>query len=133
MQGTSMTVPVAVQKQALPVAIPAEVLDANGSASGNLPPRRKRKPWSEAEDMELIAAVQKCGEGNWVNILRGDFKSDRTASQLSQVIFLTPTNPFNFTWLFSFSVYFFHQCLFFICMINVVDRKQIPHLIDSRI
>ncbi|XP_059461385.1 uncharacterized protein LOC132190414 [Corylus avellana] len=84
MQGTSITVSVSVQKQALPVAIPAEVLDANGSASGNLPPRRKRKPWSEAEDMELIAAVQKCGEGNWVNILRGDFKFDRTASQLSQ-------------------------------------------------
>ncbi|KAK9270728.1 hypothetical protein L1049_026311 [Liquidambar formosana] len=36
------------------------------------------------EDMELIAAVQKCGEGNWANILRGDFKGDRTASQLSQ-------------------------------------------------
>lgn len=34
--------------------------------------------------MELIAAVQKCGEGNWANILKGDFKGDRTASQLSQ-------------------------------------------------
>ncbi|KAG2692544.1 hypothetical protein I3760_08G057100 [Carya illinoinensis] len=60
-----------------------EGLDANGSAS-SVPPRRKRKPWSEAEDMELIAAVQKCGEGNWANILRGNFKGDRTASQLSQ-------------------------------------------------
>lgn len=106
-QGTYITVPVAVQKQALPAAIPSEVLDANGSASGNMPPRRKRKPWSEAEDIELIAAVQKCGEGNWANILRGDFKGDRTASQLSQVIFLTPTNPFNFT-CFSYSVCFFH-------------------------
>jgi hypothetical protein len=121
-QRTNITVPVAVPKQALPAAIPAEVLDANGPASGNMPPRRKRKPWSEAEDIELIAAVQKCGEGNWANILRGDFKGDRTASQLSQVIFLAPTNPFNFTWLFSFSAYFFHQCLFFIHVINAVDR-----------
>ncbi|XP_059431279.1 uncharacterized protein LOC132164740 isoform X2 [Corylus avellana] len=84
MQGKNITVPVSVQKQPLPAAIPAEVLDANGSANGNIPPRRKRKPWSEAEDLELIAAVQKFGEGNWANILRGDFKGDRTASQLSQ-------------------------------------------------
>jgi hypothetical protein len=86
MQGTNITVPVSVQKQPLPAAPPVEVLDANGSANGNIPPRRKRKPWSEAEDLELIAAVQKFGEGNWANILRGDFKGDRTASQLSQVV-----------------------------------------------
>lgn len=85
MQGTNITVPVSVQKQPLPIVTSAEVFDANGSASGNLPPRKKRKPWSAAEDQELIAAVQKCGEGNWANILKGDFKGDRTASQLSQV------------------------------------------------
>lgn len=63
-----------------------EGLEAHAStANGSLPPRRKRKPWSEAEDNELIAAVQKCGEGNWANILKSDFKGDRTASQLSQV------------------------------------------------
>ncbi|XP_041018778.1 uncharacterized protein LOC121260812 isoform X2 [Juglans microcarpa x Juglans regia] len=84
MQGRNITVPVSIQKLPLPAATPAEGLDANGSASGSMPTRRKRKPWSEAEDMELIAAVQKCGEGNWANILRGDFKGDRTASQLSQ-------------------------------------------------
>lgn len=83
LQGTNVTIPVSVQKQPLPMVM-SEVLDANGSASGNLPPRRKRKPWSGAEDLELIAAVQKCGEGNWANILKGDFKHDRTASQLSQ-------------------------------------------------
>ena len=88
LQGMNITVPVSVQKQPLPLVASAEVLDANGSASGNLPPRRKRKPWTEAEDLELIAAVQKCGEGNWANILKGDFKGDRTASQLSQVLFL---------------------------------------------
>ncbi|KAK9995550.1 hypothetical protein SO802_020236 [Lithocarpus litseifolius] len=86
MQGTNITIPVFVQKMPLLVATPtpAEVLDGNGPASGNFPPRRKRKPWSEVEDKELIVAVQKCGEGNWANILKGDFKGDRTASQLSQ-------------------------------------------------
>ena len=103
MQGTNITVPVSVQRQHLPAAPPAEVLDANGKMA----PRRKRKQWSEAEDIELIAAVQKCGEGNWANILKGDFKGDRTASQLSQVVFLSPTKPFNFTQLFSHPIQFF--------------------------
>lgn len=84
MKGTNITVPVSVQKQPLPTVTSAEGLDVNGSASGSLPARRKRKPWSTEEDEELIAAVQKCGEGNWANILKGDFKGDRTASQLSQ-------------------------------------------------
>ncbi|PON49776.1 GAMYB transcription factor [Parasponia andersonii] len=83
MQGTNITVPVSVQKQPVPSATFTD-LDTNRSAVGNLQNRRKRKPWSEAEDMELIAAVKKCGEGNWANMLRGDFKGDRTASQLSQ-------------------------------------------------
>lgn len=86
-QGTNITVPVFVQKQPLPNVTSAEGLDNNGASNATLPPRRKRKPWSEAEDLELIAAVQKCGEGNWANILKGDFKGDRTASQLSQVPF----------------------------------------------
>lgn len=84
MHGTNITVPVAVQKQPLSTAAATEGLDTHGPACANLPPRRKRKPWSAAEDMELLAAVQKCGEGNWANILKGDFKGDRTASQLSQ-------------------------------------------------
>ncbi|OAY23182.1 uncharacterized protein LOC110606592 isoform X2 [Manihot esculenta] len=84
MRGMNITVPVSVQKQPLPAATSTEGLDANGSASGTIPPRRKRKPWLESEDMELIAAVQKYGEGNWANILRSEFKWDRTASQLSQ-------------------------------------------------
>lgn len=87
-RGTNITIPVSVQRQPHPiVASSTEELDKNGAGSGNLPPRRKRKPWSAAEDMELFAAVQKCGEGNWANILKGDFKGDRTASQLSQVCF----------------------------------------------
>lgn len=79
-------VPVSVQKQPAPAPTVAENLDTNGTAGG----KRKRKPWSEAEDLELIAAVQKCGEGNWANILKGDFKGDRTASQLSQVFLPLP-------------------------------------------
>ncbi|CAN4122388.1 unnamed protein product [Withania somnifera] len=82
--GTRITVPVSVQMQPLPSVVSAESLDPSGPASANYPPRRRRKPWSEAEDMELIAAVQKFGEGNWANILKADFKGDRTASQLSQ-------------------------------------------------
>ncbi|XP_023545927.1 uncharacterized protein LOC111805215 isoform X1 [Cucurbita pepo subsp. pepo] len=83
-KGASITVPVSVQRQ--PVLTPPSVegLNANGSTYGNNASRRKRKPWSEAEDLELMAAVKKCGEGNWANIIRGDFLSDRTASQLSQ-------------------------------------------------
>ncbi|XP_042495372.1 uncharacterized protein LOC122074563 [Macadamia integrifolia] len=82
--GANITVPVSVQKQPLPTVTTAEGLDGNGSASVSMPARRKRKLWTAEEDMELIAAVQKCGEGNWANILKGDFKGDRTASQLSQ-------------------------------------------------
>ncbi|KAH1121775.1 hypothetical protein J1N35_004935 [Gossypium stocksii] len=84
MPGTNITVPVSVQKKILPSVTSAETMEGNGPAGANLPARRKRKPWSEAEDLELIAAVQKCGVGNWANILRGDFKGDRTASQLAQ-------------------------------------------------
>ncbi|KAL9685733.1 hypothetical protein QQ045_023184 [Rhodiola kirilowii] len=71
----------ALQKQSSQAYKSAEGLDANGS---NLPFRKKRNPWTEEEDKELIAAVNKCGEGNWANILRGDFNGERTASQLSQ-------------------------------------------------
>ncbi|KAG6547566.1 hypothetical protein Mapa_011015 [Marchantia paleacea] len=46
--------------------------------------RKKRKLWTQEEDQELIAAVEKCGEGNWTNILKGAFTHDRTAAQLSQ-------------------------------------------------
>lgn len=59
-------------------------IDGNGSLNSVFPAKKKRKLWSKEEDMELIAAVKKFGEGNWANILKGDFKHDRTASQLSQ-------------------------------------------------
>ncbi|GLT60601.1 hypothetical protein SLA2020_333600 [Shorea laevis] len=80
MQGKNITVPVSVQKN---ITL-NDSLDVNGAERGNNP-RKRRKKWSEAEDRELIAAVNKYGPGNWANILREeDFKGDRTASQLSQ-------------------------------------------------
>ncbi len=47
--------------------------------------RKKRRLWTPEEDLELIAAVEKCGEGNWATILKCGFNHERTASQLSQV------------------------------------------------
>ncbi|XP_073099182.1 uncharacterized protein [Elaeis guineensis] len=82
--GTNAVVPRSVQKQPLATKRSAEVSDGNGSAGSGLRAKRRRQAWTKEEDMELIAAVQKCGEGNWSNILKGDFKHDRTASQLSQ-------------------------------------------------
>ncbi|XP_038898739.1 uncharacterized protein LOC120086263 isoform X2 [Benincasa hispida] len=84
MQGMSVTIPLSLQRQPIPMPSATEVLDVNGAAAANAASRKRRKPWSKAEDLELMAAVEKCGEGNWANILKGDFKGDRTASQLSQ-------------------------------------------------
>ncbi|KAI7731999.1 hypothetical protein M8C21_030187 [Ambrosia artemisiifolia] len=67
--GVNISIPVFVPTQLLPAVPSAEVSDnANGCTNVNLPPRRKRKPWSAAEDRELFAAVQKYGEGNWTHI-----------------------------------------------------------------
>ncbi|PKU83655.1 uncharacterized protein LOC110101951 [Dendrobium catenatum] len=46
--------------------------------------KRKRNSWTTQEENDLIAAVKKHGEGNWLNILKDDFKQDRTTSQLSK-------------------------------------------------
>ncbi|PIA56189.1 hypothetical protein AQUCO_00700503v1 [Aquilegia coerulea] len=69
------------QKGSLPTVPTTKGLKRGGSTAG-LPSRKRR--WQPDEDKELIAAVQRYGEGNWANILKGDFKADRTASQLSQ-------------------------------------------------
>eukprot|EP01018_Ginkgo_biloba_P034097 Gb_06202 [translate_table: standard] len=84
-QGMNITVPVSIQKQPLPTASSSEGIDGNVSTGSAQPVRKKRKLWTLEEDEELIAAVQKCGEGNWSSILKGAFKHDRTASQLSQI------------------------------------------------
>ncbi|KAK4758351.1 hypothetical protein SAY87_019652 [Trapa incisa] len=79
-------VPNSVQGQPLPT------FSCAGGVYGTMAQKKKRKPWSKAEDLELIAAVQKFGEGNWANTLKGDYKGDRTASQLSQVVFTPSSN-----------------------------------------
>lgn len=88
-KGMNITVPVSVQKQILPAtttsaAAKVEGVDSIRPASNSMAPRKKRKKWSEEEDLELISAVEKYGVGNWTTILKGDFKGDRTANQLSQ-------------------------------------------------
>ena len=60
----NITVPVSIQKQQLPTVSSSEGIDGNVSANSAQPVRKKRKLWSPEEDKELIAAVQKCGEGN---------------------------------------------------------------------
>ena len=86
--GGNSAVPVLSLKSPLSTGPSAEGLDGNGPGSSGLPAKKRRQLWTKEEDMELIAAVQKCGEGNWANILKGDFKHNRTASQLSQVLLI---------------------------------------------
>jgi Myb-like DNA-binding domain len=62
-------------------------LDATDIA-GSAPPKKKRKQWSKEEDNDLIALVQKYGE-KW-EILKDDFKYDRTPHQLAHVCSSTP-------------------------------------------
>lgn len=97
----NITVPVSVQKQILPAtttsaAAKVEGVDSIRPASNSMAPRKKRKKWSEEEDLELISAVEKYGVGNWTTILKGDFKGDRTANQLSQVFSVSPTDSLLF-------------------------------------
>ncbi|XP_050378525.1 uncharacterized protein LOC126795821 [Argentina anserina] len=88
-KGMNITVPVSIQRQTLPAtttaaAEKAEGDDANTPASNIMPLRKKRKKWSAEEDLELINAVNVYGEGNWTQIVKANFKGDRTANQLSQ-------------------------------------------------
>ncbi|CAH8311244.1 unnamed protein product [Eruca vesicaria subsp. sativa] len=79
-RGMNITFPVRLQK-----VTSTEGINGNGSASCSVSSQRKtRKKWSAEEDEELIAAVKRCGEGNWARIARGEFSGKRTASQLSQ-------------------------------------------------
>lgn len=86
MQGTNISIPVSVQKQPLSSGTCGEKRPNSGTSGVTFPPRRRRRGWSTEDDMKLNAAVQKYGERNWANIARGDFKNDRKASELSQVL-----------------------------------------------
>jgi hypothetical protein len=59
------------------------------SGAMNQSDRKRRRLWTPEEDLALIAAVDKCGEGNWTTVLKNHYDFDRSASQLSQV-FLHP-------------------------------------------
>ena len=54
-------------------------------AANNQADRKRRRLWTPEEDLALIAAVDKCGEGNWATVLKNHYDFDRSASQLSQV------------------------------------------------
>jgi len=58
------------------------------SGAVNQADRKRRRLWTPEEDLALIAAVDKCGEGNWTTVLKNHYDFDRSASQLSQVSFL---------------------------------------------
>ncbi|GAA0149759.1 hypothetical protein LIER_08859 [Lithospermum erythrorhizon] len=83
MRGKNITIPITVKKQPLPSVTSSENLDIIAPATGNGANKRKRR-WSEQEDKEFVEAVHKHGEGNWANLLKGPYKTDRTAAQLSQ-------------------------------------------------
>ncbi|WCJ32430.1 hypothetical protein M5689_013852 [Euphorbia peplus] len=55
-------------------------LDRNGSVNG----RKRKTNWSEAEDLQLLCAVEKYGEGNWSTILSNECTWLTSPSQLSQ-------------------------------------------------
>ncbi|XP_050885152.1 uncharacterized protein LOC127088272 isoform X6 [Lathyrus oleraceus] len=85
MEQTSITFPVTVQRQTLPTVSSSDALETKGTVGGSMASKRKRKAWSEEEDNQLRAAVQKWGEGNWANMAKGDnFPIKRSATQLSQ-------------------------------------------------
>lgn len=84
---TSITFPVTVQRQKLRTVSATDALETKRIVGGTstTASKRKRKEWSEEEDNQLRAAVQRCGEGNWVAMAKGDrFPIKRSATELSQ-------------------------------------------------
>ncbi|CAK8537647.1 unnamed protein product [Lathyrus sativus] len=64
-----------------PVIVDRQTRIHNSNASSNI----RKGGWSKEEDIELQAAVQKWGEGNWTEMAaRDDFPLNRTAAQLSK-------------------------------------------------
>uniref|UniRef100_A0A453PSY0 Uncharacterized protein n=1 Tax=Aegilops tauschii subsp. strangulata TaxID=200361 RepID=A0A453PSY0_AEGTS len=74
--------PVSNSKQAPHTGLSPDSFDGNGPHNKKT---KKTKAWTKDEDAELMAGVHKCGEGNWLDILRKyNFDSTRTYGQLSQ-------------------------------------------------
>ncbi|KAF1871462.1 hypothetical protein Lal_00020256 [Lupinus albus] len=83
MQRMNIIFPVTVQRTPLPTVSSTEGIETRGLGGGNLASKRKR--WSEEEDNQLRAAVQRWGEGNWETMAKRDsFTVKRTPPQLSQ-------------------------------------------------
>ncbi|EMS60843.1 Telomeric repeat-binding factor 1 [Triticum urartu] len=79
---TNGTGPVSNSKQAPHTGLSPDSFDGNGPHNKKT---KKTKAWTKDEDAELMAGVHKCGEGNWLDILRKyNFDSTRTYGQLSQ-------------------------------------------------
>ena len=85
---TNGTGPVSNSKQAPHTGLSPDSFDGNGPHNKKT---KKTKAWTKDEDAELMAGVHKCGEGNWLDILRKyNFDSTRTYGQLSQVTLWSP-------------------------------------------
>ncbi|CAJ1974027.1 unnamed protein product [Sphenostylis stenocarpa] len=101
MQGTNIVFPVTVQRQTLPThPVPSiDGIETKGIVGGNLASKRKRKTWSEEEDMQLRAAVQRWGEGNWATMAKGDnFPIKRSPTQLAQSVNMSGYHQFSQRW-----------------------------------
>ncbi|XP_047968883.1 CUE domain-containing protein C354.10-like isoform X2 [Salvia hispanica] len=79
----NVTISVSVPKQPLSSGVSGEKRLNDEVTEVNPPSRKRRRSWTLEEDTKLTASVQNHGERNWENIARGDFKNDRTASELS--------------------------------------------------
>lgn len=89
MEQKSLMFAVTVPRQTLPTVSSTDALETKGTVGGTTASKRKRNAWSEEEDNQLREAVQRWGEGNWATMAKGDiFTIKRTATQLSQVVFL---------------------------------------------
>ncbi|KQJ99828.1 hypothetical protein BRADI_3g45450v3 [Brachypodium distachyon] len=78
---TNGTGPVSNLKQTSQTGLSLDPFDGNGPHKK----KKKPKPWSKEEDADLTTGVQKCGEGNWLDILhKYNFDNTRTPVQLSQ-------------------------------------------------
>ncbi|CAI8585807.1 unnamed protein product [Vicia faba] len=83
-QETSINFPVLVDRQ-------TRVNNDTNASSSN----KRKGAWSKGEDIELQAAVQKWGEGNWTEMAaRDDFTLNRTAAQLSKRWRILKNKPF---------------------------------------
>ncbi|CAJ2652209.1 unnamed protein product [Trifolium pratense] len=88
-QKPNIVFPVIVERQTRlnNVSSTTKYVQNNGLVGHNVTSniQRKRKGWTKEEDMQLQAAVEKWGEGNWADIAgRDDFTIDKTAAQLSK-------------------------------------------------